>query len=613
MDENIKDISQKGENGQGLAPRRNLIQIYDRDPNHPYNRKMALAGKDWEVAQTSGPSSSAPPSGNPPDPIETNKPVQVSMQGQPPWGYLSVGDIGAAGFSVQQARHLNTLCIERGIDVAYRRLIYQATLDFLKCKRILDNESVCAVDANGRTLLPPSQIDYRAFVPEFVSSRWLCKTRSTTNRTGWRYLIYDSESRRHVAIDTKELRFEFETFLYELARDGDMPTQTFRDQLFEMVLRAVPLVEKSGLRILSASEIPFANGIYDITTDRFTAFARDDAYFSMFAMLFNFDPDAPNPDGFDALLSDSFQGNTNLIQLAYEIIGALIAPGPTLKKIYVFQGVSGGGKTRLAEIVMRLLDEVDITACNTVADIVDENLVKDARDCRLVYIKEVTKNKLSGKQISYLKSFADGGKSRYATAFKMLMCTNYKIVTGDNNFLEPALANRFAVLPFPQPMENTADHVKNFEEMHFEQEKQGIALKALRTFRNVINNGGRFSLEFPVNQIVEKQEATPDLTADEHARVNKLLMEPCVQPSSDRFDALVECLFELTKEVNPDIPAECALALLNQVVPGIVVDVTSLGKRLRSHFGEAFLKDRLHGKMCYNLRLRIPSDPAIQP
>ena len=384
-----------------------------------------------------------------------------------------------------------------------------------------------------------------------------------------------------------------------------MPTTSRFDMLCTLLLRAIPLLEQSPLRVLGDHEIAFANGIYNIRDGRFTPFTGDTPYFTMFSMLCRFEANVPNPDAFEAVLSDMFDGKQALIQLAYEVIGALLAPGATLKRIYVFQGVSQGGKTRLAEIILALLDEVDVYAFNTVADIVNDDLVRDARDCRLVYIKEATKNKLSAKQISYLKGFADGGHSKYSVAFKMLLCTNYKLITGDNDFLEPALQNRFAVLPFPRKMNNTDEKVKKFESDYFAREKLGIVLKALHAFSRVLQNGGQFSTDFPVNHVVEIHENAQELTAEEQERVSMVLQNRQESASTPKIDVLLDQTIELIPEVNLALSAKAIAKQLNSIVPGIVQDTASLGKVLHAHYGARLIDKRTGaaGK-CYNLRFR---------
>lgn len=534
-----------------------------------------------------------------------------------PWDHLQIGDISKAGVTLNQAHRLNALMLEYGLQIGRQNVMYQQTLAFIAEKKALNENaagSSCAINSiTGQPLELPSPVDYRKYIPEFIARLRLCKTRSTTNRTGWRYLKWDSESYRHRAITEKDIRFEFETFMLAEVGDGAMPASSRFELLFGLLLRDIPPLEQSQMRILGDHELPFPNGIYNIADEKFTPFTEATPYFATFAMLCRFESNAPNPDAFDAVLSDMFEGNPELMQLAYEFIGALLAPGATLKRIYVFQGVSEGGKTRLAEIILALLDEVDVYAFNTISEIVNDDLVRDARDCRLVYIKEATKNKLAGKQISYLKGFADGGHSRYAVAFKMLLCTNYKLLTGDNDFLEPALKNRFAVLPFPRKMLNTDESVKNFESKYFERERKGIVLKALRAFSRVLQNGGKFSVDYPVNAVVEIHDNAQELTPEEQERVSMVLHNRQESALTSKIDVLLDKTIELIPEVNLDLPAKAIAEQLNSIVPGIVQDTASLGKVLRAHYGEHLIDKRTGaaGK-CYNLRFRtLPEAPEV--
>ena len=190
----------------------------------------------------------------------------------------------------------------------------------------------------------------------------------------------------------------------------------------------------------------------------------------------------------------------------------------------------------------------------------------------------------------------------------MLLCSNYKLLTGDSDFLEPALQNRFAVLPFPYIMENVDERVKSFEKKYLPRERQGIVLKALRAFSNVLRSGGRFSEEYPVNAIVEINEASITLTQDENERVQATLSQPPALSTKSKLDVLIDQLFELDGEGAPTLLVGIIADSLNAVAPGIVQGTASLGKALRSHYGERLHAKRSIAGISYNLRFSNPTD-----
>ena len=327
-------------------------------------------------------------------------------------------------------------------------------------------------------------------------------------------------------------------------------------------------------------------------------------------MLYGFDPKAPNPDAFDAVLYDMFDGNESLMALAYEMIGAMISPVSTLKRIYVFQGVSHGGKTRLSNILLRLIDENDVYSFNTVSDITNEEFVKKSHSCRLVYIKDCSRHKLKDKQISYLKSFADGGRLSNSAVFKILICTNYKIVTGDNDFLEPALKNRFQTLQFPKPMDNVDEKVMFFEEHFFEKEKAGIVKKALEAFHNVMVNGGRFSYDFPINECVEATNAEEQLSEAEKARVETELQQER-KIAENKIEQVVNQLFVFTED-KCELSAKEVFQTLNHCLPDEIKDIASMGRKMSQSFKGKLKTNRTAAGIFYNLQYRnaIPVNEA---
>ena len=530
------------------------------------------------------------------------------------------GPIANAGVTWQQAQELNKKYFEFKLELekkwAEKNLDFQYDVAFETWKRSMEVGIAYPISVDGGagcanfTAIGNGRIDLQAFTIEFLREKEIVRNRGALHR--FELLIRESSSIRHRPVDTKDLRIIFEEELLDrIPPEVDVPQATI-DRLFRSMLHHVPTVDNSCLQRLKETEIAFPNGIFDLQTGNF---APQDMrrFFTRFALDADFDPNAPAPPVFRALLDDMFDSDIAKVEHAYIELGAVISGVQTLKKIFAHQGVSNGGKSRLAAIYVRIVGFENVLILNSLADLTQDFIDKNAHRYRLVFIQEVADKKITATQANALKGYTGGVTITDAPEFKILLCSNHPFVTGNDGFLEPALANRFSVLPFPRVMTNADPRVAAFEDVYFEAEKPGIIRKALETFSRVVQNGKKFPHDFPVNDVVEKQDAQVASTASDQKRIEEVLSQPCVLPSRDRFDAIVDSLFELTDEVNPAMPAESAFALLNQAVPGLVVDVASLGKRLRTHFGEAFLKDRSNGKICYNLRLRVPADPAIQP
>lgn len=116
-----------------------------------------------------------------------------------------------------------------------------------------------------------------------------------------------------------------------------------------------------------------------------------------------------------------------LKQLIYEIIGAVLSNVTLLKKIFVFQGVSNGGKTRLMNIIANLLDETDVKFVGNISDVTSENFQKQLGNTHLICINDAANKQMGAVQVSCLKSFADGNIQRTGNVTKLILATNHKV------------------------------------------------------------------------------------------------------------------------------------------------------------------------------------------
>ena len=205
---------------------------------------------------------------------------------------------------------------------------------------------------------------------------------------------------------------------------------------------------------------------------------------------------------------------------------------------------------------------------------------KNLSNCRLIYIDEASDKKILPAQASMLKTIASGCRRT-----KILVGTNHALYTGDNGFIEPALRNRFAVLPFEKPMANEDPKVSAFEDAFFEEEKNSIIKKSLLHFQGMLARG-LFCKNFPLNEVITV-EKTFD-ARDEQLR--KVLLEK----------------YEITPEVIPETTSQSIAVQVNQVLPGVVKNNATLGIKLSEIYGGKLKSQHLSKGMVYNLR-------AIEP
>ena len=431
------------------------------------------------------------------------QPALIQVPGPTIMDTYTMADMAAAGVSLKQAQSFNSQRQSNMLALEKKVLEHQADLAFKEQTYLLEqkyNGVKCAsipmgIDNFGTTPLNVSNI-----IESFRVKYQIVKER-VNGSLDWRYLIRDVDSLRHTPCDEKDLYELFLDFLEETSSNYEL-NQAEVKRLFEKLKRRhVPkLSNADNLEMIPDTSLVFKNGVLDIISNNFTP-SLPVSRFNRFAMD-DFDYPQANkaPEAFNAFLDDVFQDNENWKKLCYQIIGALLLPAATLKRIYVFQGVSNAGKTRLSNIIMRMMDEADVTEFNTLSDITTSDKDTQLHHTRLVNIKEASNKKISAKQISYLKGYADGGSS--AAKFKILVGTNYKLTTGDDGELESALRNRFIVLPFPNAMTNEDPRVASFEDCYFEKEKPYIARKALEAFSEVLRNDGMFCCEPEINKYI---------------------------------------------------------------------------------------------------------------
>lgn len=520
--------------------------------------------------------------------------------------------IRAAGISFQQAQGLNHKILNAEVDMQILRNKHVEDLNF--------KAASCEQDMYYKGMRSGQGAQNTAFImggndsgvsnnqknnwAEMFNNRFhVVKERSTVGSMDWCYLVRDFDSNRHIPYADKELKAMFFDFVDDCAGDYVDESNVALNRMYEKMKRRVAKVNASGLQLIPDTSLVFTNGVLNIAEGKFSADLPENR-FNRFSVDFDYPMEEKEPVVFDAMLDDIFRNHPEWKTLCYQIIGALLAPVPTLKKIYVFQGVSNAGKTRLSEIVMRLMDEMDIRSMNTLSDITSSSAASDWQNCRLVYIKEAANKKISSKQISCLKGYADGGQTRNAAKFKILMGTNYILTTGNEGELEPALRNRFLVLPFTDAMLNDDPRVSCFEDCYFEQEKRLIVKKALRAFGEVLENDGRFCTEPEINRYVEASDVYDISTGS--------MRETSSEAKKHMAGPIIDQAFELCEEINPKMTADKVMEFLkisaekkDSLAPNMFKSKSAVSRLLNEHYsGTLKTERRSDGATYYNLRLK---------
>lgn len=394
------------------------------------------------------------------------------------------------------------------------------------------------VDCNDKKL---SRRKIKEIIDGYFSSKKIVKERSRNESNGLLYYGYNKEQNRHIKITDKDLKKEIEGLFYSEYPEYDF-TDSDVEKMFNISLRNIKSIADSDMTIIGDHQVMFLNGIYDFVKREFTPQQDCDNIFTKFSLPLKYDP-ASNTDAFDAMLNDIFGGDPIKIELLYQVFGAILSNKNALKKIFLFQGVSNGGKTRLADILLRCLDYDDYLDYNTISDITNIEVQKKAQDKKVVYMKDISDKKLLTKQVSYLKSYADGSSGMSAATFKILAAANCAIKTEDDGSISNALKNRLLTIPFSKPMDNSDPRVSAFEDVYFEKECSGIVLKSLHCFKEVIEESPpRFICEYEPNECLDKpnKDTSSKVADSEGSRYGQYLkiVEELITPINDVLDEL---------------------------------------------------------------------------
>ncbi len=514
--------------------------------------------------------------------------------------FIPAENIPLVGVSIEQSQRLNYEYEMARIEIAKASARNQMRIEEYREKRLIDYaisikrkelQPVTCEDTltnNTTDVIFKGNTSNDALIQGFIQERLIVKLRQkNTTRNKFFFMKYDSDAFRHVVYEEADMRLDFQEYCYEL--DGKDLTNADTNMLFHKLKHAIPLPENSGLTVLEDHQIMFSNGYFDISEDRFYP-TNPKGYYNKFSMNYEYIEKAEEPKVFDLMLNVIFENDQELVHLAYQYIGALLSPKQLLKKVYVFQGKSNGGKSRLANIITDLIGKFDCLETPDLADITQPQMRNELDAARLIHIKDAADKAITKKQMSYIKSLADGNDSLY----KILLCTNHKLFSGDDGRLEAALINRIVVLPFAKPMPTDNDEINNFELKYLPTEKYGIVRKALHAFSEVLNNGGRFSISTPVNECIEDDSVDAEDTS--------LCSMQTMCSDDDKVKSILEELFEPTEETDKMMTMEEILDIARKEYPDFSMTKPVLGKALKNCFGEEMIVKRNGSGKLYALR-----------
>lgn len=512
--------------------------------------------------------------------------VPAMSQVQQPLLYPS--QIASVGISFSDARKINFQHHMNMIEAEKKALEYNLALQFeaqMQQLRRNQNQSQANYDVklDEESTANRKSLNMKELVQKFIDYNVIVKIRDSGVKKGKIFYIRNNELNRHEPIEEKSLHYLLNEFIFNsFELEEDVP-QKFLDRAWSHLQFSVQTLNNSKIAKISYYQIVFLDGMYNLETAEFELFS-DEKFFNDFSIPIYWNEVNSEPIVFEKLLNDIFGNDIKKIITTYQFIGALLSSVQILKKIYIFQGVSQGGKTRLARIICSLFDENDVIVLDKLSDITQDYVEKNLSNCRLIYIDEAANKKILPTQASMLKTIANGCRRA-----KILIGTNHALVTGDNGFVEPALLNRFATLPFGKVMDNSDPDVASFEDVYFEKEKPAIIKKSLRFFQKIVSSGSKhFTYEFPVNGVVSvNDDVSPDSV--ENGQLRDFLYGN----------------YELTGEPVQETTTDVIFQEVNRQFPGKIKNNANLGKKLSEIYGDKLKSQHLLKGMIYNLKKKL--------
>ena len=255
-------------------------------------------------------------------------------------------------------------------------------------------------------------------------------------------------------------------------------------------------IEEKGIKQPKEEQVFFRNGYYNLREGQFY---RTDTtgYFHLFCLPYDYDDNAGEPEIFDTMLANMFNGDEKKIELSYQIIGAILSDVTRLKSLFVFKGVPHGGKSTLGDLIASFLAENTVESFPNMDSIETSKIKPYERNRKLLYIDDAPDKVWNSSTVSYLKSRSRGLSGANAVVFKILFCTNYAISCNTEED-KKSLEARLVILPFDNDMkEFNKNHdtsiIQRMIRCHFELERQAIVKKALEQFKVVLDRGGEFT------------------------------------------------------------------------------------------------------------------------
>ena len=289
----------------------------------------------------------------------------------------------ALGISVEQAQALNFEAHQRQLALHYEYERRNMSLNFAYQRRQMLSTPSPNIPGPDASL----KYDFDNDLQNFISDNSILTSYTRGSRDGIAFYIFDTAKNCFVQLSRDDIEQEMKEYLFVKYHDA-FAIASHANQAIKRALMFIPRIEKSKITAMPENVVFLRNGMFDFLAQIFFRNINHEI-FRRYAIPTDFPNDDIEPQAFNQLLGDMFDKDPLKIKLAYQIIGAMLSEKKTLKRIFLFQGKSNGGKTRLSNIIMALIGDEHVRIKTDIAAITSEEMDKYSQTEKLIFFREM--------------------------------------------------------------------------------------------------------------------------------------------------------------------------------------------------------------------------------
>ncbi len=289
--------------------------------------------------------------------------------------------------------------------------------------------------------------------------------------------------------------------------------------------------------------ISFENGVLD--TKSGILYQHSPEFYTMYGIKAKYlnTPYVSTPV-FDRFLAEITEGDPELIERIWQMVGYILTPDTSAKVCFLLQGVPHSGKSALITLISKLISDNAVKALDvhafgaeySIGELLGKTLcispdlpAKTLSEKMVSKVKQITGNDEVSSNVKY------GSYVSFVCQARLIMATNHPLVTKTN---DEAFRDRIVTIPFRYsvPKEKRDPWlISNLLE-----ERDAIATKAIQAYYRLVMSNYRFSGNYDTNSIVSQGvEADESFKIFEFVQKNFITNPDAEVFTSDAFERYI--------------------------------------------------------------------------